>query len=67
MSEPSVVAVVKLLIEMDSDSALPVTLRVKPDRRKVQLYFEEALERRLVSTSARLTEATVQSLERQSS
>ena len=63
MSEPSVVAVAKLLIEVDIDSASLVTLRVKPDRRKVQVCFEEALERRLVSTSARLTGANVQSVE----
>ena len=61
MFEPSVVAVAKLLIELDIDSTSPVTLRVKPDRRKAQLYFEEALERRLASTSARLTEAAVPS------
>jgi hypothetical protein len=60
MSEPSVVAVAKLLIEVDIDSTSAVTLRIKPDRRKVRLYFEKALERRLVSTSARLSEANVQ-------
>ena len=59
MSEPSIVAVAKLLIDLDIDSTSPVTLRVKPDRRKAPLHFQEAPERRLASTSARPTETAV--------
>jgi hypothetical protein len=62
MSECAVGAVAKLTIELDIDSTSSVTLRVKPDRRKAQMYFEETLERRLASTSARLTKAAIQSV-----
>ena len=62
MFEPSVGAVAQLTIELDIDSTSSVTLRVKPDRRKAQLYFEESLERRLSSTSARLTKAALRSV-----
>ena len=52
---PSLVAVAKLLFDLDSDSASPVTLRVKADRRQSLVAFPEALERRL-SVSTRFAE-----------
>ena len=52
---PSLVAVAKLLFDLDSDSASPVTLRVKADRRQTLVVFPQALERRL-SGSTRFAE-----------
>jgi hypothetical protein len=45
--QPSVVPVVIVLFDVDADSQSPVTLRVKPDRRRTQMPFPEALERRV--------------------
>ena len=54
--KPSVVPVVILLFDVDADSPSPVTLRVKPDRRRTQMPFPEALERRVATAAPRLTE-----------
>ena len=56
--EPSVVAATKLLIELDGNSS-SVTLRVKPDRRRRQMSFPKALERRIGVHAVQLTEAAV--------
>jgi hypothetical protein len=53
--QPSVVPVVIVLFDVDSQS--PVTLRVKPDRRRTQMPFPEALERRVATAAPRLTES----------
>ena len=42
---PSLVAVATLRFDLDSNSASPVTLRVKADRRQSLAVFPEALER----------------------
>jgi len=55
---PSLVAVAKLLFDLDSNSASPVTLRVKADRRQTLAVFPEALDRRL-SGSTRFAEVAV--------
>ena len=52
---PSLVAVAKLLFDLDSNFSSPVTLRVKADRRQTLAAFPEALERRL-SGSTRFAE-----------
>ena len=61
MSElnPSFVPVVILLFDVDADSQSPVTLRVKPDRRRTQMAFPEALERRVATAPPRLTETAL--------
>jgi hypothetical protein len=58
MSEinPSIVSVAIVLFDVDANSKSPVTLRVKPDRRRNHVAFPEALERRLAPPSARRTE-----------
>jgi hypothetical protein len=53
---PSVVSVAIVLFDVDANSEAPVTLRVKPDRRRNHVAFPEALERRLAPPSARRTE-----------
>ena len=52
---PSLVAVATLRFDLDSNSASPVTLRVKADRRQSLAVFPEALDRRL-SGSTRFAE-----------
>ena len=55
----AVAPVVIVLFDVDADPPSPVTLRVKPDRRRTQMLFPPALERRVATATPRLSEIAV--------
>jgi hypothetical protein len=59
MSEIKLSVAPVVIVLFDADSRSPVTLRVKPDRRQIQMLFPPSFERRVATAAPRLSENAV--------